>query len=83
MFTVNYKKQALKSLLKIPKNKALQIKKEISELSKTGEHGNAKQLHGCDGYRLRVGGYRVIYTKNNEELLILVVKIGSRGDIYK
>ena len=83
MSEVNYNKQAIKALLKIPKNRVLLIKKEIKALATDGEHKNAKQLQGRDGYRLRVGGYRVLYTKNEKELLILVVKIGPRGDIYK
>ncbi len=34
-------------------------------------------------YRLRVGDYRVIYTVNNGELVVYVIDVGNRGDIYK
>ena len=40
-------------------------------------------LKGRKGFRLRVGQYRVIYTRQDDQLIIEVVKIRSRGDIYK
>ena len=40
-------------------------------------------LKGRTGFRLRVGQYRVIYTRRNDRLIIEVVKIRPRGDIYK
>lgn len=83
MYKVNYKKQAAKYLAKLPKNIRDNIFSVLSELSLTGEHNNSIQLKGRDGYRIRVGEYRVIYSKNETELTILVVKIGARGGIYK
>ena len=44
----------------------------------------AKKLSGEEGYfRLRVGDYWVIYNVQDEELLILVVKVGHRRDVYR
>ena len=83
MFKVNYKKQAAKYLVRLPKNIRDNIFAALSELSLTGEHNNSTQLKGREGYRIRVGEYRVIYSKNDTELTILVVKIGARGDICK
>jgi len=43
-----------------------------------------KKLAGMvDIYRLRIGKYRAVYTIKHNQLIILVLKIGSRGDIYK
>jgi mRNA interferase RelE/StbE len=83
MYGVNYKKQAAKYLAKLPKNIRDNIFAALSELSLTGEHNNSTQLKGRDGYRLRVGEYRVIYSKNETGLTILVVKIGAKGGVYK
>jgi len=44
---------------------------------------NIKPLIGRDGYRLRIGNYRTIYTVDNGQLIILVLDAGPRGDIYK
>ena len=43
---------------------------------------NAKILIGREAYRIRVGNYRVIYEINNNELVVLVVSVGHRKDIY-
>lgn len=42
-----------------------------------------KALQGRDGFRLRVGKWRVIYHRDDNAMIILVVDAGSRGDIYK
>lgn len=42
-----------------------------------------KKLNGQDNYRLRVGDYRVLYLIEDAELLILVVDIGHRRDVYR
>ena len=48
------------------------------------KNGNIKRLKGSlEGcYRLRLRTYRVIYEKRENELIILVLRVGSRGDIY-
>lgn len=40
-------------------------------------------LKGREGFRLRVGKYRILYTRQDDQLLIEVVKVRPRGDIYK
>jgi len=45
--------------------------------------GDVKKLKGYEYYRLRVGDFRVIFTKNDEELVILVIDIGNRGQVYE
>ena len=42
-----------------------------------------KKLTGRDGYRLRIGEWRALYRVENDQLIIEVVKMGPRGDIYK
>ncbi|WP_329272762.1 type II toxin-antitoxin system RelE family toxin [Streptomyces sp. NBC_01451] len=48
------------------------------------EDADIKKLTGPSGlYRLRVGSYRVAYQINDGELVILVVKVGDRRDVYR
>jgi len=44
---------------------------------------NARKLTGRSGFRLRVGDWRIIYEVRNEELIILVLKIAPRGEVYR
>lgn len=46
-------------------------------------NNNIKKLLGTDGYRLRIGGYRVLYSVDNNLLTILIIDINIRGEIYK
>ena len=45
-------------------------------------NNNLTKLQGRDGYRLRVGGWRVIYELQDERLVMLVLDMGPRGGIY-
>ena len=56
----------------------------LRAIYKLPEGENIKRLKGHqDLLRLRVGDYRVIYTVNNGKLVVCVVDIGNRGDVYK
>ena len=75
---IKYSKQAYKYLTKLHKPKR---EKLIAAINKIPE-GNIVKMQGIDNlYRLRVNDYRVLYTP--EYAIIKIVKIGSRGDIYK
>jgi mRNA interferase RelE/StbE len=54
----------------------------IQELAHTPRPHGCKKLRDRDGYRIRVGEYRVIYTIKDAELVIIVVDVGHRRDIY-
>lgn len=74
---INYSKQAIKFLSKQDKSTRIRIFEAINKLPQ----GDVKKLHGQEGYRLRVGDYRVIFDKNGNVLYI--EKIDSRGQVYK
>lgn len=46
-------------------------------------HNNVTKLVGRSGYRLRVGDWRVIYELQDEQVVMLVIKIGPRGEVYE
>ena len=75
---------ALKVLLRMPKSDAagLRTKLRAFALDPYGEHSWAKGFGGGRG-RIRHGDWRAIYEINGEALLITVLKIGNRKDIYR
>ena len=85
MYELQYSKTAIKKLRKIPKNLVKRIQQKLLEIAKnpSKDHPNAKKLVGRDGYRLRVGDWRVIYEIDNDKIVILVLTIDTRGGVYK
>ncbi len=85
MYDIYYKPLALKALLKMPKNQALLMRNKINALKENpyAKNNNVKRLQEGEGYRLRVGDWRVIYHIDDKILKILVIKIASRGGVYK
>jgi mRNA interferase RelE/StbE len=80
VYKIEFEKAALKFLKKQPKPQQIRILKAIEKLP----DGDVKKIQGLnEWYRLRVGDYRIIYTIENDILLITVVNIGNRGQNYK
>ena len=64
-----------------PRHQQERILKAIAKLP---TEGDIKPLRGqAQVFRLRVGGYRIIYTVSNDLRLVLVLNVGNRGDVYK
>jgi mRNA interferase RelE/StbE len=87
MVDIQYHKKAVKFLESLDKPTRQRIKTAIEALTETPPKGDIKLLHGySDGRkRLRVGKYRIIYNylPNGEIVILLIMNIDSRGDIYK
>lgn len=80
MYKIVIKKKAKKFIDKLPKNERLRVVKAIESLP-NGE--DIKKLKGHDDLlRLRVGDYRIIYTVEHGELVVIVIDAGNRGEIY-
>ncbi len=73
-----------KALLRIPMNWQKRIVKKIREVAEAPytPNNNLTKLQGRNGYRLRVGDWRVIYELHDEQLVMLVLEMGARGGIY-
>ncbi|MDP1813329.1 MAG: type II toxin-antitoxin system RelE/ParE family toxin [Leadbetterella sp.] len=83
MYKITFSKNADKALRRMPRNHALIIAEKIKELA-GNPHGmrNVKKLTNHPGYRLRVGDWRVVYTLHDNELLIHVINVKTRGEVY-
>ena len=82
---MNYKilidKPAQKFILKQPPAQRERLLKAINKLP---HEGDRKSMKGhSDLFRLRVGDYRIIYSVENGQLIVRVISVGNRGDIYK
>ena len=76
-------RRAQKELSVLPENVYKKVKQAILKLSMSPRPHGCKKLKGRDGWRIRVGDYRVIYEINDKDKSIIILHIGHRKDIYK
>jgi mRNA interferase RelE/StbE len=69
----------------MPRNTANLIREKLEQVAVDpfASTPNAKKLQGRDGYRLRVGDWRIIYEVNKKEVVIIVLKVAPRGEVYR
>ena len=83
-YKVELKKTAEKSLLKLPKPVIAKVIDLLQGLADEPRPNGCKKLTGSTNtYRIRTGDYRVVYSIFDDVLIIDVVKIGHRKEIYK
>jgi mRNA interferase RelE/StbE len=82
-YCITIERVALKSLKTIPKQAQNKIIKVIQNLAINPKPTGAKKLIGRDGWRIRIGDYRIIYAVYKDRYHILILDIGHRKDIYK
>lgn len=86
LLEIVYSKSAVKSIKLLDGKVKQRIKDGIEGLLENPPLGDIKQLQGINpiNYRLRIGKYRVIYEYiGNNQNVLYIKDIGSRGDIYK
>jgi mRNA interferase RelE/StbE len=74
---------AIKALGKLPGKFRRQISEKIDALADNPRPAGTEKLAGVDLYRIRSGDSRVIYKIKDDVLIVLVVRIGHRKDIYR
>ena len=83
MFDVQFKKSALKSLKKIPPKDQERILTSIIALKTDPLPPQSLKITNQSAYRIRQGDYRIIYTIQDEQLIIEIIRIGHRRNIYE
>ena len=84
LYKIKWKNSAIKELKKLDRKIIPKIINTIDKLSDAPLKNNSRKLIGSEHtYRLRVGDYRIIYSIENEFLIIEIIRIGHRKDIYK
>ena len=82
MYRVRVERKAQKALSKIPEPYYSNIKGAILRLAEDPRPEGYKKLKGRQGYRIRVGNYRIIYEIQDKLLLVDVIDLGHRKEIY-
>ena len=82
-YKVEFSKRVRKDFRKISEHDANRILSKIKALAREPLSAHSKKLKGGELFRIRIGNYRVIYSIEDEKMLVFVVKLGHRKDIYK
>ena len=83
-FEIQWKSSAKKELRKIDNKEIVKILNEIEKLSLDPYPTNHKKLLGTEHiYRIKIGNYRVIYSIENDKLIIEIIRVRHRKDAYR
>jgi mRNA interferase RelE/StbE len=82
-YEIYFKASVEKDFRAIPKKDLRKIISRIEALSKDPRPPGHEKLTGQERYRVRQGLYRIIYSIQDKELTIWVVKVGHRKDVYR
>ncbi len=81
-YKIELRPAAVKALRRIDKADQKRVQGAIALLGEDPRPPGAKALQGRPGLRVRVGNYRIIYTVDDGVLLVVVVTLGHRRDVY-
>lgn len=82
-YRITIKKSAAKELADIPKKDLLKVIKRIQLLCENPRPIGSQKLSARQQYRVRQGDYRIVYSIKDKELLVDIVKIGHRREVYR
>ncbi len=84
LYRIEFKPSAARRLGKLPEQVQKRIAIKVNALANNPRPPGVEKLSGVESlYRIRVGDYRIIYEIQDEVLVVLVVKVGHRGEIYR
>ena len=82
-YRIEIKSSAVKEIKKLPTSDLKKVLAKIESLAENPRPHDSVKLSGEEKYRIRSGDYRILYMIEDAVLVVYVVKIGHRKDIYK
>ena len=82
-FEVRIKRSVAKELLRLPKADNRRIIGRIQALASDPRPTGCERLAGRESYRIRQGRYRVIYTIDDDRVIVEIVRVGHRREVYR
>jgi mRNA interferase RelE/StbE len=83
-YKIEWKRSALKELEKLPRPMISKVVSAVDNLSSNPFPQGVRKLMGSESsYRIRLGDYRVLYSVIEKRLIIEIIRVGHRKDVYK
>jgi mRNA interferase RelE/StbE len=82
-YELAFRKSVAKDLRALPKHEVRRIMQRIRSLADDPRPAGCERLSSQEQYRVRQGAYRIIYEIKDNRLIVLIVKVGHRRDVYR
>ncbi len=83
-YSIEILPSAAKQIAKLPKDVRRRVARRIDALAVNPRPHGVRQLHDVESlYRVRIGDYRIIYRIKDDRLIVVVVRVGHRRDVYR
>jgi mRNA interferase RelE/StbE len=82
-YKILFTRQSQKDLSNLPKSDFRKVEVAIAKLADNPRPPKSKKLTARDSWRIRIGNYRVIYLIEDDNLIVIVIEIGHRKEVYK
>jgi mRNA interferase RelE/StbE len=82
-YEILFKESVWKDLKKVPKSALIRILSRVEKLGDDPRPMGCEKLTGEELYRVRQGKYRIVYSIQDNELTVWVVRVGHRKDVYR
>jgi mRNA interferase RelE/StbE len=82
-YKIFFRKSVDKDFSAIPKRDLRKVLRRIEMLSKDPRPSGCEKLTGQERFRVRQGSYRIVYSIQDKDLTVWIVKVGHRKDIYR
>lgn len=82
-YEIYFKESVWKELKKVPKNDLKRILSRIANLGADPRPTGCEKLTGHELYRVRQGNYRIVYSLQDNELTVWIIKVGHRRNVYR
>lgn len=83
MYSITFRSGAVKELRKLPGTARKRVASVIDLLATDPRPHGVKKMVGLDAWRLRAGDYRIVYSIADQQLVIEIIKIGHRREVYR
>jgi len=83
-YRIEIKRSARKELGKLPKPAQRQVARQLDKLTEDPRHSQTEEIVGGDGaFRVRAGDYRIVYHVLDDAVVVFVIAIRHRGEVYR
>lgn len=82
-YSLRIKQSAERELRRLPRADLRRMVRRIQQLGNNPRPPGCEKLFGENGYRVRQGDYRILYTVDDAARIVVIYKIGHRGEVYR